>query len=56
MAEIGRELGHAYITAMAENNLGTLQYSLGDPGEAMRHFEQAVAIQQADGALDCVQS
>jgi len=27
--------------ALGHNNLGALLYSLGDPGEALAHFEQA---------------
>jgi len=49
-ATLGRELGRAHTTALAENNLGVLEYELGDPGRAVEHYREAARLQLADGA------
>ena len=49
-ATLGRRLGRAFTTALAENNLGALEFSLGDPGRAVAHFREAARLQLADGA------
>lgn len=40
-AEQARAAGNRFIESMAVNNLGMLEYSLGDPGAALSSFERA---------------
>ncbi len=40
-----RIIGNGFAEALAENNLGTLDYSLGDPGLAQEHFRRAYDLQ-----------
>ncbi len=47
----GFEAGARFAAALAANNLGTLEYNLGDPGTAMAHFQQSYEIQKTDGNL-----
>ena len=44
-------LGSAFLEAIAENNLGTLEYNLGDPGVALAHFRRAHAIEVREDNL-----
>lgn len=51
IVEIGRDTGLRSAEALGHNNLGALLYSLGDPGEALAHFEQARRILEQEGDL-----
>jgi tetratricopeptide (TPR) repeat protein len=42
---------YGYVQANAWNNLGGLEYALGDPGEAADCFRRAVEIHDADGSV-----
>ncbi len=44
-----RRAGDATVEAMAENNLGALAMDLGDPGDAILHFDRARQLEIAGG-------
>src|ERR1022692_4599500 len=48
---IAREIGDAYVEAMALNNLGEAYQELGRHGGALDHLRQALAIFRATGDL-----
>ena len=41
------DVGYEAVEALAENNLGALEYATGDPGLAQRHYERAYELQIA---------
>lgn len=45
-----RRLGIRWHEAKAQNNLGSLEFMLGDPGRAVGHFERAHELERAEGA------
>lgn len=48
-AFLSEELGNIFLQAMAINNLGTLEFQLGDPGKAAAYFHHAAELFHQDG-------
>ena len=44
---LARDVGYEAVEALAENNLGALEFATGDPGLAQRHYERAYELQIA---------
>ncbi len=45
---VSRKINDRFVEALAENNLGTMEYGLGDPGVALAHFRRSHEINIAN--------
>jgi CHAT domain-containing protein/tetratricopeptide (TPR) repeat protein len=46
VADLARQVGYPAAEALAQNNRGALEFTLGDPGIAMNHFRGAARLQR----------
>ena len=57
VADLARRIGYKAVEALAQNNTGALEFSLGDPGVALNHFRRARELQlQISQRQDAVSS
>jgi tetratricopeptide (TPR) repeat protein len=46
VADLAERIGYTAVEALAQNNQGAMEFSLGDPGVAMEHFLRAGRLQR----------
>ncbi|MEN8006215.1 MAG: CHAT domain-containing tetratricopeptide repeat protein [Candidatus Krumholzibacteriota bacterium] len=57
VADLAGRIGYKAVEALAQNNTGALEFSLGDPGVALNHFRRARELQlQISQRQDAVSS